>query len=265
MDHYQTLGVSPQADQKEIKKAFRKLAMKHHPDKGGDENEFKKIQSAYDTLSDPQKRQQYDNPNPFENYQGGDPFGQGSPFADIFSDIFGQRRTRQPQRNPDGVMDLRLELEEVYRGCEKILDTGYGTFKLVIPAGTRHGTKFNLHGKGPKQYDNLPQGDLIVRCHVFTPPEWNVVNKNDLAVRVRIDYFESMLGTSIRITHLDGKTLEVQIPKGTGPGGNLRLSGQGMPDPDGGSIGKLYVQVEVVPPKVNDTTLQKIKDILDEE
>ena len=62
MDHYQTLGVSPQADQKEIKKAFRKLAMKHHPDKGGDEAEFKKIQNAYDTLSDPQKRQQYDNP-----------------------------------------------------------------------------------------------------------------------------------------------------------------------------------------------------------
>ena len=70
MDHYQTLGVSPQADEKEIKKVHRKLAGKHHPDKGGDENEFKKIQQAYETLSDPAKRQQYDNPNPFE---GGDP------------------------------------------------------------------------------------------------------------------------------------------------------------------------------------------------
>ena len=265
MDHYQTLGVSPQADQKEIKKAFRKLAMKHHPDKGGDEAEFKKIQNAYDTLSDPQKRQQYDNPNPFENFQGGDPFGQGSPFADIFSDIFGRQRPRAPTRNPDGVMDLRLELDEVYKGCEKILDTGYGQFKLIVPAGTRHGTKFNLHGKGPKQYDNLPSGDLIVRCHVFNPPEWEVVNRNDLMVRIRIDYFESMFGTTVRITHLDNKKLEVKVPKGTGPGATLRLSGQGMPDPNGRGKGNLIVSVEVAPPNVDDETLQKIKDILDEE
>ena len=70
MDHYQTLGVSPQADTKEIKKAFRKLASKHHPDKGGDADKFKELQQAYEVLSDPQKRQQYDNPNPFQN---GDP------------------------------------------------------------------------------------------------------------------------------------------------------------------------------------------------
>ena len=84
MDHYQTLGVSRDADANEIKKAFRKLAMKHHPDKGGDEQQFKNIQQAYETLSDPQKRAEYDNPNPFS---GGDPFGQGSPFADIFGDM----------------------------------------------------------------------------------------------------------------------------------------------------------------------------------
>ncbi len=264
MDHYQTLGVSPQADQKEIKKAFRKLAGKHHPDKGGDAEQFKKINTAYEVLSDPQKKQAYDNPNPFENFQGGNPFTQGG-FEDIFADIFGRQRPRAPTRNPDGVMDLRLELEEVYKGCEKILDTGYGQFKLIVPAGTRHGTKFNLHGKGPKQYENLPAGDLIVRCHVFNPPEWETVNRNDLMVRVRIDYFESMLGTNVMITHLDNKRLDVKIPKGTGPGSTLRLSGQGMPDPNGKGTGNLIVSVEVTPPNVNDETLQKIKDILDEE
>ena len=85
MDYYELLGVQPNATPIEIKKAYRKLAMKHHPDKVGDVEQFKKIQTAYDTLSDPEKKQQYDNPNPFENFRGGDPFaGQGNPFADIF-------------------------------------------------------------------------------------------------------------------------------------------------------------------------------------
>ena len=83
MDYYELLGVQPNATPNEIKKAYRKLAMKHHPDKGGDVEQFKKIQTAYDTLSDSEKRHQYDNPNPFENFQGGDPcWRQGNP-ADI--------------------------------------------------------------------------------------------------------------------------------------------------------------------------------------
>ena len=82
------LGVSKDASQQDIKKAYRKLAMKHHPDKGGDEQQFKQIQAAYSVLSDPDKRAQYDNPNPFEQF-GGDPFGQDSPLGDIFGQIFG--------------------------------------------------------------------------------------------------------------------------------------------------------------------------------
>lgn len=70
MDYYQILGVDRNADTKEVKKAYRRLASKHHPDKGGDENKFKEIQAAYETLSDPQKKEAYDNPNPFENFQG---------------------------------------------------------------------------------------------------------------------------------------------------------------------------------------------------
>ena len=267
MDHYQTLGVSPQADAKEIKRAYRKLAGKHHPDKGGDEAEFKKIQNAYETLSDPQKRQQYDNPNPFEQFEG-DPFGQGNPFGDIFADIFGQRRTRQPrpQRNPDGVIDIQVSLEEVFVGTEKLLDTGYGKFKLIIPAGTRNGTKFNLHGKGPVHYEHLPPGDLIARVHVFrNDSNWEWVNKKDLLIRVQIDYFESMFGSGITITHLSGKKLEIQIPEASAPGSTLRLTGQGMPDPDGGPRGHLLVEIVVVPPKCKPEVLQEIKRIINKD
>ncbi len=99
MDHYETLGVSKDANQQDIKKAYRKLASKHHPDKGGDQEQFKRIQGAYETLSDPNKRAQYDNPNPFEQF-GNDPFADGSPFADILRDIFGQSGNRQPTKNP---------------------------------------------------------------------------------------------------------------------------------------------------------------------
>ena len=96
MDYYETLGVTPTSTPSEIKKAYRRLAMKHHPDKGGDIDQFKKIQEAYDTLSDSDKRAEYDNPNPFGNFQGGDPFaGQGNPFGDIFGDIFGHRQRQQ--------------------------------------------------------------------------------------------------------------------------------------------------------------------------
>lgn len=267
MDHYQTLGVSKDATAQEIKKAFRKLAMKHHPDRGGDENKFKEIQTAYDVLSDPDKKQQYDNPNPFgEGFNfDGDPFGQGNPFGDIFRDIFGQRQARQPQRNPDGVVDLHLDLHEVYTGTEKIINTGYGQFKIVIPAGTHHGTKFNMHGKGPTQYEHLPPGDLIVRCHVYNSPEWDRRN-NDLYVKVQVDYFQSLLGDEIRITHLDGKMFDIKIPKKTPPGATLRLSAKGMPDPRRSNVrGNLIVVVEVVPPEMDDKQLQRLDDFLNKE
>ena len=89
MDHYQTLGVTPQSDVKAIKTAYRKLASKHHPDKGGDQEQFKKVQKAYETLSDPQKEQSM---TIQIRLGGGNPFGDNNPFGDIFGDIFGQRR-----------------------------------------------------------------------------------------------------------------------------------------------------------------------------
>ena len=264
MDHYQTLGVSPQADDKEIKKAYRKLAGKHHPDKGGDENEFKKIQQAYETLSDPAKRQQYDNPNPF---QGGDPFSQGGfnfrgDFGDVFQEIFGGgfRQQRQPTRNPDGVVDLHLDLHEVYHGVEKMINTGYGTYKITIPAGTRHGTKFNMPGKGPIQHEGLPPGNLIVRTFIHNPPEWDRQG-DDLYCRVQIDYLEAMTGTEVRVTQLDNKQLDIKVPKNTNPGSQLKLQGKGMPNPNNGRAGNLFVVVEVVSPKLTEEQISRIEDI----
>lgn len=262
MDYYGTLGVNHTTQPDEIKKAYRKLASKHHPDKGGDAEQFKKIQEAYDVLSDPQRKHEYDNPNPFG---GQNPFG-NQDMGDIFETFFGGRRQqRRPQRNPDGVVDLQINLGEAYTGIERVIDTGYAQFKLIIPRGSKHGTKFNMRGKGPTQYEGLPAGDLIVRLHVYNPPEWETVNHNDLLIKVSIDYFESLLGTSVRVGHIDGKQLDIKVPKNSAPGSSLRLSGKGMPDPDTGRMGNLFVELVVVPPKVSDKFLQELEHIINKE
>ena len=258
MDYYETLGVNHTSTPKEIKNAYRKLASKHHPDKGGDTEQFKKIQEAYDTLNDPQKKHQYDNPDPFAN-MGGNPFQQGgNPFSDLFGDIFNQRQQRA-QRNPDGVCDVHIDLEECYRGVERTIDVGYAKYKLTIPAGTYSNTKFVMHNKGPQQHQGLPPGDLICRVHVHTSPEWDRSDDN-LFIKVECDYFEAMTGTVVRFPHIDGKQFEVKIPARTEPGNRLRLSGKGMPNPNNGRIGDLYVIVQVKSPNLSDEDIRKIKE-----
>jgi len=263
MDYYETLGVNHTTTPDGIKKAYRKLASKHHPDKGGDAEQFKKIQEAYDTLSDPQKKQAYDNPDPFG---GQNPFGGGSPFADIFSEVFGGgfRQQRQPARNPDGVCDVHVDLAQLYTGCEKTIDVGFAKYKLTIPAGTYHGTKFVMHGKGPQQHSQLPPGDLICRIHQMNLPEWERHN-DDLIIKVECDYFEAMTGTTVRFPHIDGKQFEVKIPSRSIPNSRLRLSGKGMPNPNNGRIGDLYVIVGVTTPTLSDDDIRKIKEFKDKE
>ena len=159
MDHYETLGVQRDAGEKDIKKAYRKLASKHHPDKGGDQEEFKKIQKAYETLSDPQKKAEYDNPNPFG---GQNPFG-GNPFEDIFGDIFGQRR--QPQRPPRPMYrtQLNVTLRQAYTGSQQTLELntpqGKKVINVTIPKGVQSGQQ--------TKYDNLvqPNSTMIIDFH----------------------------------------------------------------------------------------------------
>ena len=266
MDHYQTLGVGRDADGPTIKKAYRKLAGKHHPDKGGDAERFKQISEAYEVLSDPQKREAYDNPNPFENFQGGNPFGQGSPFEDIFGDIFGgfRQQQRRPTRNPDGVCDVHVNLEEIYTGTQKTIDVGYAKYKLTIPAGSQPNAKFVMKGKGPQQVDTLPPGDLICRLQVHMPMEWDRQGDN-LYIRCQVDYLEALTGTVVKFHHLDNKQFEVKVPKNTAPDSRLKMQGKGMPNPQTGRVGDLIVIVHVTTPNLTDEQLQRLTTFIDEE
>lgn len=267
MDHYQTLGVSKDADIKDIKRAYRKLASKHHPDKGGDKSEFQKVQAAYDTLSDPQKRAQYDNPNPFgEGFefnfrQGSDPFGQGSPFGDIFGDIFRQRR--QPTKNPDGIVDVTITLLQAYTGTDIVVNTGYAHLNVKIQQGIEPGTKLRLIGKGPSRYKELPPGDLIVRIHIDIPANWGREGMH-LYKRFNINAIDAMTGCDVQIKHLDDRRYTLRIPPGTAPGHKLRMKGLGMVEQQSTIIGDLFILIDLDVPAITNEedkiTLNKIKD-----
>ena len=250
MDHYETLGISKDANQQDIKKAYRKLASKHHPDKGGDQEQFKRIQGAYEVLSDPNKKAQYDNPNPFEQF-GNDPFAGGSPFADIFGDIFGQRGNRQPTKNPDGMLNVHITLVQAYQGTTIVVNTDYATLDVTIPQGIRDGSKLRLTGKGPIKFQGLPPGDLIMRVMIDYPFGWGR-DGNDLFLRQEINSIDAITGCTIRIQHIDGKKLDVNIPIGSQNGNKLRMRNLGMVDPRNSLVGSLYIILELVTPVITD-------------
>jgi DnaJ-class molecular chaperone len=255
MDHYATLGVNRDSDVKEIKKAYKKLASKHHPDKGGDEAQFKIVSEAYEVLSDPEKRQQYDNPNPFDNFAQG-----GNPFGDIFGDIFG-RQQRQPQANPDGVVDVTITLHQAYHGTDLVINTNNGSVNFNVKPGTQSGSKYRLVGKGPHRFKELPAGNLIVRLHVECPPNWGT-DRDSLFTRLNIDSLDAMTGFTHVIEHVNGKKYNLNVPRGINSGERLKMSSLGMIN-EKGLVGDLYVEVSVYTANItNETdieTLNKMK------
>tara|TARA_B100000900_G_scaffold394292_1_gene391582 strand:- start:1259 stop:2056 length:798 start_codon:yes stop_codon:yes gene_type:complete len=251
MDYYQLLGVDRNADLKDIKKAYRKLASKHHPDKGGDEAKFKEIQAAYEVLSDAQKRQEYDNPNPFQNFQGNpqDIFGENSPFGDIFGQMFGQRRQ---QGNPDSVGDVKISLQQAYTGTDLSINIDGVSRTLDIQPGTRQGTKIRIQGAGRQQYRQFPPGDLIIRIHIEVP-HGMAVQENDIYQHVVINAIEAMTGVEKTIKHVSGRKLSVKIPPASQEGSRLRLSNQGMPYPGASQVyGSLFVIINIDVPHIKD-------------
>ena len=250
MDYYEALGVSKDADSATIKKAYRKLASKHHPDKGGDAEKFKEIQTAYDTLSDPDKRAQYDTPDPFGTFNG-DPFGQGSPFADIFGDIFGRRQT-QAQRNPDSMGDVQITIEQAYSGTELVINVDGKTHVLNIKPGSRNGSRIRLHGQGHQRYKNLPPGDLVVRINVMVPQDMQIV-ESDIYQKIEVNSLEAIVGATKRIKHISGSVLEIKVPAGSQDGSRLRISRHGMPTPGAPEVkGHFYAIVSVSTPRISD-------------
>jgi curved DNA-binding protein len=256
MDYYSTLGVSKNASDKELKQAYKKASMQHHPDRGGDENKFKEINEAYSTLKDPQKRQQYDNPQPQFNSQN---MGGMGGFEDLFAQ-FGFRQQQQQQRNPDITIVADITLEECISGKQllatyRLRNGKEETVDITIPPGANDGNMVRYQGLG-EQIIQGPRGNLIVKIQVRRHPIFEKDGIN-LIMKHKVSVFDLLLGCQNNIPTLEGGTIRLSIPQGTKPGVTFNVSGHGLPDIHNGRKGNMYVVIDAYTPKIEDPVLAK--------
>jgi len=279
-DYYEILGVPRDASEDDIKKAYRKLARKYHPDVSKEtaaEARFKEIGEAYATLKDPEKRAAYDQlgrhgsgeefrPPPEWSTRFGDA---GSPFdemdlADLFAGLSGRSRGRTrgqnvPLRGQDYEVNVAITLEDAYRGTEVTLDLTttevdeHGalrrvprTVKARIPPGPTDGQVLRLPGQGGRGAHGGPNGDVYLNI-TLQPHRLYRVNGRDLTLELPLAPWEAALGATVRVPTLAG-AVDLKVRPGTEAGARLRLGGRGLPAPQGAS-GDLYAVVAIVMPK----------------
>jgi curved DNA-binding protein len=254
-DYYEILGVSRDASPEDIRRAYRTLARRYHPDvnkEAGAEDRFKEIGEAYEVLSNEERRREYDNPSPRYQQGNGDvrvDFGSGD-FGDIFESMFGGR-TRGggfggfggfSSRGSDQEATLEVSLQEAAKGGRRRITLGDGRdYEVNIPAGVRDGQIIRLAGEGAAGPGGGPPGDLLLRVRVRPDPRFRVEGR-DLHTEVAVAPWEAVLGAEVEVPTLDGIS-RVKVPPGSSCGRRLRLRGQGM------AGGDLYARVKIVVPK----------------
>jgi DnaJ-class molecular chaperone len=276
-DAYTILGVPKGASDAEIKKAYRKLAGQHHPDKGGDTAKFQEIQSAYETLSDPVKRQQHDNPSPFGQGFHGHPngfefhFGGGGPH-DIFEQFFNQgfganpfQRHAQPRRNKDLRINITISLASTLEQQRKTISvqTTKGdryNVDVDIPRGINDGTTIKYSQMGDNMFETLTRGDLYVIISVQADTRFELHGIN-LLTNLEIDSIDAMLGTEKSIQGVDGREFSIKIPQGCQHSSKFGLQGQGLYQMNTTHRGDLIVNVIVKTPILSEQQLNMLRNI----
>jgi curved DNA-binding protein len=282
-DYYKVLGVERDASQDVIKKTYRKLAMKYHPDQNRGnkqaEEKFKDINEAYEVLSDPKKRERYDqlgaSYSQWQNQGGGrggfnwnewatnqsrggqsvDAGGFGDAFggfSDFFSAIFGgmpvggRTQTRQPARAQVIEQKVQITLDEAFHGTQRQFMIGDRKIEVKIPAGSVSGTKVRVAGAMPTATGAKSDIHLIIEV---LPDSRFAVQGNDLTSEVRVDLYTAVLGGTVTFSTLAGD-VKLTIPAGTQPGQKIRLAGRGLPKvKDHQTFGDLFAVIKVDLPK----------------
>ncbi|MBC5991674.1 DnaJ C-terminal domain-containing protein [Pontibacter cellulosilyticus] len=300
-DYYKILGVEKSASQADIKKAYRALAKKYHPDKNkGDqaaENKFKDISEAYEVLGDKDKRAQYDQlganwrqfqqgggpaGGSYQSYGGGfsqqdinDMFGGsggGGGFSDFFQQFFGGGggfgqaaggRTRT-HRGQDYQAEMEITLEEAYSGTSRLINTDQQQLRITTKPGVADGQTLRIKGKGGPAAGGGQSGDLYIKVLIRPHPKFDRKG-DDLYTDLNLDMYTAILGGETHVNTMSG-TIKLKIPAGTQNGKTLRLRGKGMPHygkPD--QHGDLYVKINVMlPTQLNNeerNLLEKLRDM----
>ena len=280
-DYYKILGVDKNASQDEVKKAYRKLAVKFHPDKNpGDkkaEEKFKEINEANDVLSDPAKRKKYDDlgenwqsqgqgfPNDFgqqsRRRQGGQQFysSEESQFSDFFESVFGsgagggfggssKQRGRMQRQGEDHQAETTITLEEAFNGTSRQVNLANQTLNLKLKPGIADGQILRMKEKGGPGMNGGPNGDLFITIHVQKHPRFERKG-DDLYFDQPLDAYTAILGGKLAVQTID-KTIKINIPEGTDSDKVFRLKEMGMPEySNPKQRGDSYVSVHIVVPK----------------
>jgi curved DNA-binding protein len=281
MSHYNTLGVDKTADESTIKKAYKKLASQHHPDKpGGDTKKFQEIQAAYEILGDAQKKSQYD----MQQAGGGHHFqfntgnmGGMGPNDFNMNDIFAQMRGFGPHgpfkqhqlKNRDVKIAVSLTLFETLADFTKTLNinipgSNSELVELKISRGIHNGASVKYPGLGGKEYANLPRGDLYVDF-IVTPHPYFEQQGIDLHRTISISCFDAILGCTVEVTTIDFKVLELKIPPGTQNNTKFGIPNSGVWAYGTEQRGKLIVNIDIEIPKyLTEAQLTSVKQLQEE-
>ena len=282
-DYYKLLNLNKNASQDDIKKAYRKLARKYHPDvskEANAETKFKQIKEAYEVLKDPEKRAHYDQLG--QHYKQGQGFepppgwqqqrGAGvhsqhfdtNDFSDFFSSMFGGggpgfRQQSRPQRGQDQTTKMDVTLLEAFNGSSRQLNLQHQTINpktaqpelhtktinIKIPAGIKDGQSIRVTGQASPGYNGGPAGDLYIEIHVLNDKHFTLDGKNIL-LNLPITPWEAALGAEIEVPTMAGK-VKLKIPEGSQTGKKMRLKGRGMPGKEpGDQIVILNIEIPVI-------------------
>lgn len=254
IDYYKVLGVDKNATQEDIKKAYRKLARKHHPDLNPNDKEahkiFQQVNEANEVLSDPEKRKKYDQYG--KDWQHAEQFEQArqsrqqrhgretfsgdfgdSEFSDFFTSMFGNMgsggfRQRQTKfRGEDYHAELQLNLTDVYKTHQQVLTVHDKSIRITIPAGLENGQKIKIKAHGGPGIHGGPNGDLYITFHIINNTKFRR-DGNDLHATVDIDLYTAVLGGEIVLDTLDGK-VKLKVNPETQNGSKIKLKGKGFP------------------------------------
>jgi DnaJ-class molecular chaperone len=257
LNPHSVLGVASDATPEQVKAAYRKLAMKHHPDKGGDIAEFQKIQEAYDAINKPkaQQNQQREQEHPFRRSGFAWHFAQGgSP-----EDFWGGPRER---RNTDYTMQAAITLEQAYEGTQLSITINDRVITINVPRGVQHGQRLSVQSEGSREHADLPPGHLHIVIGIRQHPVFQS-NGPDLLTVKDVDVLDMLMGCEIEITGLSGDKIKVTVPVNSKPSTRLRIPGKGMPiqHSDTDAHGALFIVLNPMFPNLSPEEIDRLNKV----